>query len=72
MTYVAVYPLIHSSEWGMYTSQIEYVSQTPGFWSNINFSQKVRYQMKAKVIVFLLRNWAGVDPPASQEPIGES
>ena len=39
----------------MYTYQIECVSQTPDVWSKTNFSHKVRYQMRAEVIIFLLR-----------------
>jgi len=52
----------------MYEYQIEYVFHTPGIWSKINFSHKVRYQIKAEVIIFPLHYWAGVDstsPPRS-------
>ena len=45
----------------MYAYQIEYVSQTPGFWSKVNFSHKVRYQIKAGVLIFLWRYYTGVD-----------
>ena len=51
----------YSSESGMYTYQIEYVFQTPSFWSKINFSHKVRHRIKAEVIIFLLHYWAGAN-----------
>ena len=52
----------------MYTYQIEYVFQTPSIWSKIDFSHKMRYQIKAEVIIFPLHYWSGVDstsPPRS-------
>ena len=39
----------------------EYVFQTPSFWSKINLSNKVRHQIKAEVMIFLLRYWSGVE-----------
>ena len=50
----------YSSESGMYTYQIEYVFQIPSIWSKTNFSHKVRHQIKAEVIIFLLRHWSEV------------
>ena len=45
----------------MHTYQIEYVFQTPGIWSKINLSHKVRHRIKAEAIIFLLHYWSGVE-----------
>ena len=65
------YPLIVLNRVSMYTHQVECVSQPPGFWSKINFSHKVRHRMKAEIIIFLLRYWAGVDSIVPPRTNGE-
>ena len=40
--------------------QIEYVFQTPSIWSKTNVSHKVRYQIKAEVVIFPVHHWAEI------------
>ena len=51
----------YRSELGLYTYQIGHVSKKPSVWWKINFSHKVRYGIKAEVMIFLLRYWSGVE-----------
>ena len=52
---------LYRFELGMSTYPYRAFGCHPGVWSKINFSQKVRYRIKAQVIIFLLRYWSGVD-----------
>ena len=70
MVFSIQYPLTVLNWVHMYTYQIEYVSQTPRFWSKIDFSHKIRDRMKAEVIIFLLRYWSGVDTTSPPRPNG--
>ena len=52
---------LYCFELGMYTYQNQPVGCHPAIWSKINFSHKVRYQIKAEVVIFLLHYWSGVE-----------
>ena len=52
---------LYRFELGTWAYQNRHVGCHPGVWSKINFSHKVRYRIKAEVIIFLLRYWSGVD-----------
>ena len=41
------------------TSVVTLASCHPGIWSNINFNHKIRYRIKAELVIFLLHYSAG-------------
>ena len=47
--------------WGTYTYQNWHVGCHPGIWPKINSGHKIRYRIKAEVVIFLLRYWSGVE-----------
>ena len=62
--HVQIYVSLYRFDMGMCAHQNGHFGCHPGIWSKINISHKVRYQMKAELIIFSVHYLAGVNSPS--------